>query len=71
MSATVLLLGAERLVWYCLSGFSVSPSIFQIGCQDWLVSIPCISNWVSCKGPLVLGLVRTQLEIQGIETSQS
>jgi len=25
MRATVLLLGAVRLVWYCLSGFSVLP----------------------------------------------
>jgi len=50
MCATVLSLSAVRLVWYRLSRFSVSPNIFQIGGQDWLVSTLCISNWVSCKG---------------------
>jgi len=56
MSATVLPLGAVSLVWYCLSGFFVLPIIFQIGGQDWLVFIICISNWISCKGPSCIGV---------------
>jgi len=51
MSATVLSLGAVRLVWYCLSGFFVLPNIFQIGGQGWPVFILCISNCISIKGP--------------------
>ena len=37
MSATVVSLDAVRLVWYCFSGFSVLPSITQIGGKkrDW------------------------------------
>jgi len=51
MSATVVSFDAVKLVWYCLSGFSVLPNILQIGGQNWLVYILCISNWVSCEGP--------------------
>ena len=34
-----------------LQGFSILPNICQIGGQGWLVSIVCISNWISRKGP--------------------
>jgi len=51
MSATVLSFDVVKLVWYCLSGFSLLPIILQIGGQNWLVYILCISSWVSCEGP--------------------
>ena len=47
----ILSLGAVTHVWYCLSGFSMLPIILQIDVQNWLDSILCISNWVSCMGP--------------------
>ena len=56
MSATVLSLGAVKLVWYCLSGFFLLPDIYQIGGQGWLGFIPCISNWINCKGPRCVGV---------------
>jgi len=46
MSATVLSLGAVGLVWYSLSGFFVSPNIFQIGGHSWLVFTLCIFIFV-------------------------
>ena len=51
MGATVFSLGAVRIVWYSLSGFSVLPSIFQTDGQNWLVITLRISSWVSCMGP--------------------
>jgi len=50
MGATVLSLGAVRLVWYCLSGLSVLPNILQTDGQVWLVYTLCISNWVGLYG---------------------
>jgi len=43
-------LGAVRIVWYCLSGFSVLPGIFQIDGHNWLVITLRISIWVNCMG---------------------
>ena len=51
MGATVFSLGAVRIVQYCLSGFPVLPTIFQINGQNWLVITLCISNWVNCMSP--------------------
>ena len=51
MGATLLLLGAVRLVWYSISGFLSCPTYFKTGSQVWLVCIFRFSNWISCEGP--------------------
>ena len=48
MGAAVFSLCAVRIVWYCLPGFSVLPSIFETDGQNRLVITLRISIRVSC-----------------------
>jgi len=57
MVVTVLSPGAVGLVCYSLSWLSVLSNVFQIDGQVWLLYALSISNWVSCVGPLCVGLL--------------
>ena len=60
MVVNVLSPGAVGLVCYSLSWLSVLSNVFQIDGQVWLLYTLSISNWVSCVGPLCVGLLAAE-----------